>query len=165
MLKLIASPLLTALLAAGANADVPADAPPAAVVVQEDPAAPPVPDRLKPIGEVQLPVADEARMPRDLAAEKFGAEPHLLYLPGISRPWGMMMRTWEAPGFCHRPLYFEEEWLERYGYSYGIVQPAASAVNLGGRVLALPALMIAAPPHECVYTLGRGRPGNCNIGP
>jgi hypothetical protein len=172
MVNLVASRLLPVLLAvvtcvpttAKGEADV-SHPDSGATVASQQTAAPPIADRLKPIGEVHLPVAGDAHKPRDLAEERFSAELHLLHVTGISRPWGTIMRTWAAPGLCHRPLYFEEEWLERYGYSYGIAQPAASAVNLGGRVIALPALIIAAPPHECIYTLGRGRPGNCNIGP
>jgi hypothetical protein len=80
---------------------------------------------------------------------------------GTTRPWGMSVSAWEAPAFCHRPLYFEDENLERHGRSLGLLQPAASAAHFAGRTLAWPYLAGAYPPHECVYTLGRERPGSC----
>ena len=67
---------------------------------------------------------------------------------------------WEAPAFCHRPLYFEDENLERHGRSFGLVQPAVSAAHFAGRGLVWPYLAGAFPPHECIYTLGRERPGS-----
>jgi hypothetical protein len=69
--------------------------------------------------------------------------------------------TWIAPEMCHRPLYFEEINLERHGLSFGIAQPAVSSAQFFGRTLALPYLIAAQPPRECVYTLGHDRPGTC----
>jgi hypothetical protein len=69
---------------------------------------------------------------------------------------------WDATCFCHRPLYFEEINLERYGYGCGCcLQPLASAAHFFGTVPALPYCMAAECPHECVYTLGHYRPGSC----
>jgi hypothetical protein len=69
---------------------------------------------------------------------------------------------WDATCFCHRPLYFEEINLERYGYGCGCcLQPLASAAHFFGTVPALPYCMAADCPHECVYTLGHYRPGSC----
>ncbi len=80
---------------------------------------------------------------------------------GTTRPWEMSVSAWEAPAFCHRPLYFEDENLERHGRSLGVLQPAASTAHFAGRTLAWPYLAGAYPPHECIYTLGRERPGSC----
>jgi hypothetical protein len=118
-------------------------------------------DRLKPIGAVLLPSPGEERMPQDLAAERFGDVMPEFQPMGYSRSWAMQVRPWEAPGLCHRPLYFADEKLERYGHSYGWAQPAYSAAHFGGRVVAWPALLLTHPPHECIYTLGHGRPGSC----
>jgi hypothetical protein len=69
---------------------------------------------------------------------------------------------WDATCLCHRPLYFEEINLERYGYGCGCcLQPLASAAHFFGTVPALPYCMAAECPHECVYTLGHYRPGSC----
>jgi hypothetical protein len=77
------------------------------------------------------------------------------------RLWEQSVSMWEAPAFCHRPLYFEDENLERHGRSFGLVQPAVSAAHFAGRGLVWPYLAGAFSPHECIYTLGRERPGSC----
>jgi hypothetical protein len=99
--------------------------------------------------------------PREAATAKLGADEALLQPAGATRPWGMSATTWEAPAFCHRPLYFEDENLERHGRSFGLAQPAVSAAHFVGRGAAWPYLAGAFPTHECIYTLGRERPGNC----
>ena len=69
---------------------------------------------------------------------------------------------WAPMNFFHRPLYFEDVPLERYGQS---VCPHWQPVISGGRFfLTLPILpykMGADHPHECVTTLGYRRPGIC----
>jgi hypothetical protein len=70
--------------------------------------------------------------------------------------------TWKASGLCHKPLYFEEVALERYGHSAGpYLQPVASAAHFFLIVPALPYFMGVYPPNECIYTLGYYRPGSC----
>jgi len=98
-------------------------------------------------------------VPPDLAAAFFDREPALMQRTGTSRVWADTVEAWEAPALCHRPLYFEDEALERYGRSYGLAQPAVSAAHFAGRIAMWPYLAGAFPPHECIYTLGRGRPG------
>jgi hypothetical protein len=94
-------------------------------------------------------------------ASQLNAREALGHGPGTTRPWGMSVSLWEAPAFAHRPLYFEDENLERHGRSLGLWQPAASTAHFAGRTLAWPYLAGAYPPHECIYTLGRERPGSC----
>jgi hypothetical protein len=78
------------------------------------------------------------------------------------RGWPTFHYLWDATCLCHRPLYFEEVNLERYGYGCGCcLQPLASAAHFFGTVPALPYCMAAECPHECVYTLGHYRPGSC----
>ena len=84
----------------------------------------------------------------------------LVHGPGMFRSWQEYVSFWEAPAFCHRPLYFEDENLERHGRSWGLLQPAVSVVHFTGRGLAWPYLAGAFPPHECIYTLGRQRAGS-----
>ena len=124
------------------------------------PVQPEVTDRLRPIGELQLtPGGRREILPPDYAAERFSREPALFHQNGCSRLWGDCVYAWEAPALCHRPLYFEDENLERYGRSHGLLQPACSVVHFSGRFVAWPYLMGAYPPHECIYTLGRTPPG------
>lgn len=77
-----------------------------------------------------------------------------------NRGWQPSVFCWEASAFCHRPLYFEEVNLERYGYARRLTQPLVSGVYFYGNVLALPYNMMAQKPHRCIYTLGHYRPGS-----
>lgn len=78
------------------------------------------------------------------------------------RSWPQITYTWKASGLCHKPLYFEQVQLERYGHSWGpYVQPIMSGVHFFGTLPILPYKMGLKTPNECVYTLGYYRPGNC----
>lgn len=139
------------------------DAPPAAGQSPEADAQPAgvVDNYLRPIGEVGLAFRlPDDKLPPNYAAPFFQQAGVHFQFAGESRPWGMSLFSWEATALCHRPLYFEEVNLERYGNSLGILQPAVSAADLVGRVLVFPYLLGATPPRECIYTLGQGRPGN-----
>jgi hypothetical protein len=79
-----------------------------------------------------------------------------------SRQWPLITYTWKASALCHKPLYFEEVQLERYGHSPGpIVEPLLSAAHFFITVPLLPYYMGVDPPQECQYTLGYYRPGDC----
>lgn len=87
---------------------------------------------------------------------------------GIERPyddrlsWARTTFTWKASALCHKPAYFEDEAVERYGHTVG---PWAQSIVSGGHffltVPILPYLMALYPPNECIYTLGYYRPGSC----
>jgi len=98
--------------------------------------------------------------PLDSQARQVDQGGELVHGPGMIRQWEQSVSMWEAPAFCHRPLYFEDENLERHGRSWGLLQPAASIVHFTGRGLAWPYLVGAFPSHECIYTLGRDQPGS-----
>jgi hypothetical protein len=69
---------------------------------------------------------------------------------------------WTASRLYHKPLYFEQPQLERYGHTWGpFVQPIMSGAHFFGTVPFLPFAMGLEPPGECIYTLGHYRPGNC----
>ena len=79
-----------------------------------------------------------------------------------SRHWPLITYTWKASALCHKPLYFEEVQLERYGHSAGpIVEPLLSAAHFFITVPLLPYYMGVDPPQECQYSLGYYRPGDC----
>lgn len=81
--------------------------------------------------------------------------------PG-ERCYSPLTYTWKASALCHKPLYFEQIQLERYGHDAGpIVQPVISGAHFFGAVLLLPYSMGIEPPQECVYPLGYYRPGDC----
>ena len=68
----------------------------------------------------------------------------------------------KASGLCHKPLYFEEVQLERYGHEVGpVLQPLISSVHFFGNIAVLPYKMGIHPMHECQYALGYYRPGDC----
>lgn len=70
--------------------------------------------------------------------------------------------TWKASALCHKPLYFEDVQLERYGHTVcPFFQPAISGARFWLTIPILPYLMGTYPPNECVYDLGYYRPGNC----
>ena len=69
---------------------------------------------------------------------------------------------WKASALCHKPLYFEDASLERYGHSWGpCLDPFVSGAHFFGTLPALPYCMGLHPPNECMYALGHYRPGNC----
>ncbi len=80
----------------------------------------------------------------------------------IPRQWAPTTYMWQASGLCHKPAYFEDVHLERYGHSWGpYVQPLMSGAHFFLNVPVLPYKMGLYPPNECIYTLGYYRPGSC----
>ncbi len=104
----------------------------------------------------------EVTPPTNIAAKVFSQEPVEDFPNGYHRDWYPMVAMWEAPALYHRPLYFEEVNLERYGHTHKHLQPVFSAAHFFGNTLALPYKMGAYPPCERIYTLGHYRPGDCN---
>jgi len=64
-----------------------------------------------------------------------------------------------ALNFCYRPLYFEEVNAERYGYSFGLLQPAVSIAEFYGHVVLLPYRLVARRPGFATYHDHQFRPG------
>jgi hypothetical protein len=77
------------------------------------------------------------------------------------RRFATTMVTWKAAGYCHKPLYFEDWNLERYGHSHGWADPIISGVHFFATLPVLPYKMGVELPWECVYPLGYYRPGDC----
>ena len=112
-------------------------------------------DILKPIGDLTI----------DTTPDKDGEFPANCPMgdkPFEPRAWAPTTYTWKASGLCHKPLYFEDVHLERYGHSWGpYIQPVFSGAHFFLTVPILPYKMGLYPPHECMYTLGYYRPGSC----
>ncbi len=69
---------------------------------------------------------------------------------------------WTASGACHKPEYFNQPQLERYGHTAGpVLQPLISSAKFVTDVALLPYKMGIHPPNECQYPLGYIRTGNC----
>jgi hypothetical protein len=78
------------------------------------------------------------------------------------RAWSQTVYLWKASGLCHKPLYFEQVQLERYGHSWGpVLQPIMSGAHFFGTIPILPYKMGLETPQECIYELGNYRPGSC----
>ena len=78
------------------------------------------------------------------------------------RNWIPQTVTWKASSLCHKPLYFENVQLERYGHSHGpFLQPIHSTGHFFARLFLLPLQMGTHPANECQYALGFYRPGDC----
>lgn len=78
------------------------------------------------------------------------------------RCWPQTTFLWKAAALCHKPLYFEDAQLERYGHSFApCCQPLISGAHFFCTLPVLPYCMGVEPPLECIYALGHYRPGSC----
>lgn len=116
---------------------------------------------LKPIGGVTLDIAAPAGdFPENVAAPYLEAAGEYTDQPNLEAVGWSYAYYWQASGYCHGPLYFEEVNLERYGYSLGVLQPAVSGAHFFGTLPILPYKMAVDRPGTCIYTLGHARPGS-----
>ena len=82
--------------------------------------------------------------------------------PATPRSWPEITYNWKASALCHKPLYFEQNQLERYGHSWGpYLQPIMSGAHFFTSIPILPYKMGIETPNECIYALGHYRPGDC----
>ncbi|MCE9604501.1 MAG: hypothetical protein K8U03_06295 [Planctomycetia bacterium] len=111
---------------------------------------------LKPISKISNVIAaSQGDLPRECYFDETVIGP-------MNRNWLATTYTWKASGLCHKPLYFEEVALERYGHSTGpISQPIVSGAHFFATLPLLPYKMGLNPPWECKYALGYYRPGSC----
>jgi len=131
--------------------------------VPSEPVGSPADMALKPIQTtvISLVPPPGPALPADAAGRLFQEAGQEFQPTGYSRPWAESLYAWTAPALAYRPLYFEDLNLERYGYHYGMLQPAVSAGCFFGRLPAIPYMCGARPCRECSYTLGYDRPGDC----
>lgn len=89
--------------------------------------------------------------PKDCASYALGEPPTYLFAPSPDAAgWRYPFMGWR---FCHRPLYFEERCLERYGYRSCCCQPFASGVHFYSTALLLPVKLWRQPQcSTCVRT-------------
>jgi len=122
----------------------------------------PTAQRIKPLRDISLDIAPPALLsdqqqpiapPTDYAA---AALPQLAAeRPFVRGELAAAGFDWHpsAAGlnFAYQPLYFEEVNAERYGHSFGILQPAVSAVAFYGRIPLLPYMAFARPARRSTY--------------
>lgn len=116
---------------------------------------------LRPMSELFV----DAALPTGAVPEQPADERHAPNVYGRqlteARPWNSYEFNWAASGMLHKPLYFEDVNLERYGNSAcPFIQPISSGVRFFATVPMLPYKMTLEPPRECIYTLGYCRPGS-----
>lgn len=122
---------------------------------------------LKPLTAISTRIAapgDETGLPHlppNLAEPLRVATPQQKHWLGQSRGWSSSELCWTAPGLYHRPLYFEDITLERYGYSQGCLQPVLSGVRFASDFALLPYQMTLDHPCCPQFALGYDRPGDC----
>lgn len=106
------------------------------------------------LGEPDLIViADDWNLPRTCGVASRG---------DAFRAWAPMTYAYTASSVCHKPLYFENIQLERYGHSHGpLLQPIHSVAHFFVRLATLPYHTALHPANECEYPLGLYRPGDC----
>ncbi len=98
-------------------------------------------------------ISENWGLPQECRIERVAYQP---------RQWMPAQLTWKASGLCHKPLYFEEVNLERYGHTAGpFAQPVISSAHFFFNIAVLPYKAGIHPPTECQYTLGYYRPGSC----
>jgi len=118
----------------------------------------------RPIGSLTVKTSYRAGdVPADLGREKLTHMQAKASDDVLVRDWPLTCYRWEAPALCHRPLYFEEVNLERFGYGpryLRIAQPVISAGQFFATVPILPYKMFSEPARQCAYTLGQYRPGS-----
>lgn len=138
-----------------------ADAPPVEVLPQSTiptESGPPVVLDTKPLNQITTDVRPPAgAMPDDAAARLFDSEPILQ--GSRERGFGNTVFFWEASNLMHRPLYFEQAYVERYGYNYRVLQPVVSGVEFYTDVAFLPFKAVGNIHRPYVYALGPARPG------
>ena len=79
-----------------------------------------------------------------------------------ARNWSPQTYAWQASALCHKPLYFENVQLERYGHTHGpLRQPIHSVAHFFVSLVTVPYQTGIHPVNECQYALGFYRPGDC----
>jgi hypothetical protein len=95
--------------------------------------------------------APAGTMPPNPAAKKF--EPKEVLSGFDPRPWQDEVYFWDSPVFCHRPLYFEERNLERYGHvRFPAIRPVVSGAHFFASCVSIPYQTVLYPPCQCVLT-------------
>jgi hypothetical protein len=113
---------------------------------------------MKPIGAITANTAPtEGELPEDIAAKHF-AEVGIIDHRDV-RCFNENVYFWQASNLYHRPLYFEQAYVERYGYNYGCLQPLVSGAEFGADFALMPVHWATHIGRRHVYVLGPERPG------
>lgn len=102
--------------------------------------------------------------PSSVPANEQARCPELRRLPGrgtIDRYFSPVNYQWKASDLHHKPLYFEDVPLERYGQKFPAgLQPFVSLGKFGVQLIGLPYQLALDPCWRDQYVLGYYRPGD-----
>lgn len=118
-------------------------------------------EAFKPLDQIHVvPRLDRALLPEDRAATLFAPPAEASPEAFRRADWHTSVYAWVPPEFFHRPLYFDDQPLERYGQtSYPRLQPAISTAKYFGDVIFMPYKIVVDGHHQWVSNLGYERPG------
>lgn len=118
---------------------------------------------LKPMSAMSIDIAPpqgEGGHPEDFAAARFERERIIDPAQDVGRDWALTDYRWEASMLCHAPLLFEQVNAERYGITYGCLQPLVSGAHFFATIPAVPYKVWANGHDQRQYALGYYRPGS-----
>ena len=102
--------------------------------------------------------------PSDTPDDQRARCPDIRPLPqsgSVERYFTAVNYCWVATDLHHKPLYFEDVSLERYGQKWPCgLQPFVSVGKFAGQFIALPYQMAFDPVNRDIYALGYYRPGD-----
>ncbi len=104
--------------------------------------------------------ASPSAMPTDLAALHFAPAGTIYQTMGTSQPWEVISFQWHSPAFTHRPVYFQQVALERYGLSHGCLQPVLSGVRFYTSAALWPVFTVDEMRRSQASNVGFARPGS-----
>jgi len=116
----------------------------------------------KPLSEIRVdPRMHDQMLPSD-CSESLMASSFQEGRDALNRSeWGMTVAAWEPPNIFYRPLYFDNQPLERYGQTAGmLLQPPLSGIHFMADIATLPLKVLADRPCRLVSPSGFASPGS-----
>ena len=124
--------------------------------------------RIKPLGQITTLIAPPQELdgegkplplPPDYSAPFVAEATQTANFPPQNAAWRGEADATVDIDFCYRPLYFELARAERYGHTYGVLQPGVSVIDFYTTALFMPLLVTIRPPGQCELHPGRPWPG------
>lgn len=130
---------------------------------RREPPPPQIVERtFKPLDQIQVETQiKRPLLPEDSSGTLF-SNPAIASRASLRRDeWETSVYEWKPPEYFHRPIYFQDAPLERYGQStHPILQPGISTARFFGEVVLFPYTVLVEAPHQWVSPLGYDRPGS-----
>lgn len=119
-------------------------------------------EAFKPLDQIEVvPRLERPVLPVDQAVDLFAASAPASPEALRRADWQTSVYAWTPPEFFHRPLYFDDQALERYGQStHPRLQPAISTTKFFKDAVFLPYYLVIDGHRQWVSPLGWERPGS-----